>query len=135
VAETTVGKDITIKILREGSEKEFTVKVGELKDRESPAAAEEGEENLGLSLEEITPEMARRYGLQEDDGILVMQVEPGSPADEAGLKRGDIVKEVNRKKVKTAAQFQKAIEKRKSGESILLLVKRGRSSLWIAIKP
>jgi len=135
VAETAVGKDITLKILREGIEKEFTVKVGELKDRESPAAAEEGEENFGLSLEEITPEMARRYGLQEDDGILVMQVEPGSPADEAGLKRGDIVKEVNRKKVKTAAQFQKAIEKRKSGESILLLVKRGRSSLWIAIKP
>jgi serine protease Do len=135
VAETAVGKDVIIKILREGNEKEFTVKVGELKDSESPAAVEEGQDNLGLSLEEITREMARRYGLQDDDGLLVMQVEPGSPADEAGLKRGDIVKEVNRKKVKTVAQFQKAIEKRKTGESILLLVKRGRSSLWIAIQP
>jgi serine protease Do len=135
VAETGVGKQVPVKVLREGIEKDFLVKIGELKDKEAAAAAEEGETNLGLSTEEITPEMARRYGLQEEDGILVMQVEPGSPADEAGMKRGDIIKEVNRKKIKTMAQFQKAVEKKKSGESILMLVKRGRNSLWIAIKP
>ena len=135
VAETAVGKQVTVKIIREGSDKIYTVKIGELKDKEASAAAEEGESNLGLSVDEITPETARRYGLAEEDGILVMQVEPGSPADEAGMKRGDIIKEVNRKKVKTIAQFQKSIEKRKSGESILMLIKRGRNSLFLTVKP
>jgi len=51
------------------------------------------------------------------------------------MKRGDIIKEVNRKKVKTIAQFQKSIEKRKSGESILMLIKRGRNSLFLTVKP
>jgi len=135
VAETGVGKQVPVKVLREGSAKDFTVKIGELKDKEAAMTAEEGETNLGLSVEEITPEMARRYGLQEEDGILVMQVEPGSPADEAGMKRGDIIKKVNKKEVKTIAQFQRAIEKRKSGETILMLVKRGRNSLFLTIKP
>jgi serine protease Do len=130
-----VGKQVTVKIIREGSEKSYTVKIGELKDKEASATAEEGESNLGLSVDEITPETARRYGLSDEDGVLVMQVEPGSPADEAGMKRGDIIKEVNRKKVKTIAQFQKSIEKRKSGESILMLVKRGRNSLFLTVKP
>ena len=50
---------------------------------------------------------------QEDDGILVMQVEPGSPADEAGMKRGDIIKEVNRKKVKTTSPVPEGNRKKK----------------------
>jgi serine protease Do len=135
VAETEVGKKVTVTVIRDGKEKEFSVTIGELKEKESEAATREEKSNLGLTAEQITPDLARRYGLSEDEGILITQVEPGSPADDAGVKRGDIIKEINRKPVKSMSQYLKALEKRKSGENILFLIKRGRNSIWIVIKP
>jgi serine protease Do len=135
VAETEVGKKVTVTVIRDGNEKEFTVTIGELKEKEAAAASGEEQNNLGLTAEQITPDLARRYGLPEDEGILITQVEPGSPADDAGVKRGDIIKEIDRKPVKTMSQYLKALEKRKSGENILFLIKRGRNSIWIVLKP
>jgi serine protease Do len=135
VAETPVGKTVKLEVIRDGNKKNFSVTIGELKEKAAASAAKEEESNLGLNVEELTPEIARRYSLSEQDGILITQVEPGSPGDEAGMKRGDIIKEINRKPVKTISQYLKALEKKKTGESILFLVKRGRNSLWIAVKP
>ncbi|MCX5894896.1 MAG: DegQ family serine endoprotease [Proteobacteria bacterium] len=135
VAETGVGKTVTVGAIRDGSKKSYTVKIGELKEKESTPAAREEESNIGLAVEEITPDMARRYSLPEEEGVIITQVEPGSPADDAGFKRGDIIKEINRQPIKTMSQYSKALEKKKSGESILFLVKRGRNSLWIVVKP
>jgi len=135
VAETEVGKKVLVSVIRDGNEKEFTVTIGELKEKEAAAAPGEEQSNLGLTAEQITPDLARRYGLSEDEGILITQVEPGSPADDAGVKRGDIVKEIDRKPVKTMSQYLKALGKRKTGENILYLIKRGRNSIWIVIKP
>jgi serine protease Do len=135
VAETEVGKKVLVSVIRDGNEKEFTVTIGELKEKEAAAAPGEEQSNLGLTAEQITPDLARRYGLSEDEGILITQVEPGSPADDAGVKRGDIVKEIDRKPVKTMSQYLKALGKRKAGENILYLIKRGRNSIWIVIKP
>ena len=88
VAETEVGKKVLVSVIRDGNEKEFTVTIGELKEKEAAAAPGEEQSNLGLTAEQITPDLARRYGLSEDEGILITQVEPGSPADDAGSKAG-----------------------------------------------
>src|SRR5512136_1463660 len=90
VAVTPVGKDVEVEILREGKPLKLKLKVGELKD-EAPALAEEkAQVDLGMSVQEITPEVARQLRLKETGGVIVSQVESGSPADEAGLQRGDV---------------------------------------------
>ena len=86
-----------------------------------------------MSVREITPELVQAFGLTEDKGILIVSVEPGGIADNAGLAQGDVIKEINRRPVITMADFQDALKKAPA-ENILLLVTRGRTSLWVVIK-
>ena len=88
---------------------------------------------MGMTVREITPELVQALGLTEDKGILIFSVEPGSIADNAGLARGDVIKEINRKPVMSMADFQDALKKAPA-ENILLLVTRGRTSLWVVVK-
>jgi len=66
---------------------------------------------------------------------VVTQVKPGSPAAEAGIRRGDVIQEVNRKQVENVEEFGRAIEEAKSQESILFLIRRGDTSLYVTISP
>jgi len=135
VADTPVGRRLTLTILRDGSRREVKVKVGELQEsREATARPGNGTAQLGMSVREITPEIVQSLGLSEDNGILIVSVQPGSSADNAGIKKGDIIKEINRKPVTTLSQFNDAL-KSTHQDNILMLVKRGRTSLWIVVKP
>ena len=67
--------------------------------------------------------------------MVVAQVESGSPADEAGIQNGDVIREVNRKPVKNADDFLQSIEKNKGQGNILLFVQRGENHLFAAVKP
>ncbi|MBM4311444.1 MAG: PDZ domain-containing protein, partial [Deltaproteobacteria bacterium] len=102
--------------------------------REATARPGNGTAQLGMSVREITPEIVQSLGLSEDNGILIVSVQPGSSADNAGIKKGDIIKEINRKPVTTLSQFNDAL-KSTHQDNILMLVKRGRTSLWIVVKP
>ena len=134
VAETPIGKDATLTLLRDGKKRTLTVNIGELKEN-----TDAGERNqqasvlLGMSVREINPELVQALGLTEDKGVLILSVEPGSIADTAGLARGDVIKEINRRPVITMADFQDALKKAPA-ENILLLVTRGRTSLWVVVK-
>ena len=134
VAETPVGKKAKVIVLRDGKKKVITVKIGELEDVQAEKTAEKEKEDMGITVRELTPEMANRYGFSDDEGVIVANVEPGSPADEAGLKKGDIIKEINRKSIKTMDGYLDAIKDKKS-ENMLVLIKRDRTSLWVVIKP
>ncbi len=68
-------------------------------------------------------------------GVVVTGVEPGSPAAKAGIRRGDVIQEVNRKSIKDADDFGQAVETAKDEENILFLIRRGESNLFIAIAP
>jgi serine protease Do len=88
---------------------------------------------LGLTLQNITPEIAQRMGLDRSEGLIVTSVAPGSPADDAGLEQGDVILEVNRKPVRNLTEYQQAIEN--AGKpSILFLVRRGETSIFLALK-
>jgi len=135
VADTPIGKSVTLTVLRDGSKRTIKVTVGELKEnRESDSRSDTSSEQLGMSVREITPEIVQSLGLNDDSGILVVSVQPGSSADSAGIKKGDIIKEINRSPVATLAQFSEMLQKKQT-ENILMLVKRGLTSLWIVVKP
>ncbi len=134
VAATPVGKDVEVEILREGKPLKLKLKVGELKE-ETPAVAEEkAQVDLGMSVQEITPELARQLRLKEAGGVIVSQVESGSPADEAGLQRGDIIQEINGQAIPRLSDYQAAMGKVKKDEVVRLLVKRGERSIYLAFR-
>ena len=134
VAATPVGKRVTVEVLRKGRKESLTVKVGKLDDGMRPGEREEEESDLGLVVEEITPELARRFGLREAGGLVVVHVERGSSADEAGLRQGDIILEIDQKPVRGLADYRTEIRRYKKGDTILFLVKRGNSSLYLTVK-
>jgi serine protease Do len=135
VASTPPDADVPMKILRKGQEKVVQVKVAELKE-ERVAATGGGtlEESLGMTVQELTPEIARSLGVSDSKGLVVTNVDDGSPADEAGLRRGDVLVEVNQKKIDNLRDYRAALGRVGSGDSLLLLVRRGDSVLYVALK-
>jgi len=135
VARTAVNKAARLKVLQDKREVMLSVTVGELKEEEVVAsAAEKGD--LGLTVQRVTPQVAESLGLEKAEGLVVTGVEPGSAGDEAGLRRGDVILEVDRKPVKTVAEYRKVVgEASKRGKGILFLVRRGESTLFLALKP
>jgi serine protease Do len=132
IADLEVGKKTTVTLLRDGKEKTVNVKIAKRGDAEALAQRkQEDSEKLGIRIAEATPEMAKRFGYPETEtGVLVVGVEPGSKADEAGVRQGDLVKEVNRKPVTSVSELQSEVEK---DDNIQLLVKRPNAG-FVVIK-
>src|SRR5262249_22192467 len=117
-----------------GKSQTVSVKIGELKDEEV-AVAGGGNAELGLSVQNLTPEIAESLGIDpKTKGVVVAGVEPGSPADEAGLQRGDVVLEVNREAVENESTYKKTLKKMEKGKTVLLLVRRGDNTIFMALK-
>lgn len=134
VAATPVGKQVNVVIYRKGKRLEISLKVGqtrEIKAAAKPGAVPEGA-GIGISVRELTPEMARQLGLKDDKGVVVSEVKPGSPADEAGLVRGDLVLEFNGNPVDGLESFAAQASKVAKGEVVRLLLRRPDGSLGYA---
>jgi serine protease Do len=127
---------VGLKVLRNGSERNFTVKLGELPTTEA-AVEHEGKGSSssalsGVSVEDLNAQSAKELGLPvNSQGVVVTKVGPSSPAAEAGLRRGDVIQEVNRKAVKNTSDFERAVGASK--EDTLLLVNRHGSTLYLAV--
>jgi serine protease Do len=134
VASTPVEKTVTVEVLRKDRKESLQVKVGELKEEEKYQVASEGKPQLGMTLEEITPDSAKNYGLSVKSGIVVVQVEENSPAGEAGVRPGDVILEVDQIPVKGLQQFNQKLQTYKRGDTILLLIKRQKASLFVTLK-
>ncbi|MHB8772337.1 MAG: DegQ family serine endoprotease [Syntrophales bacterium] len=135
VASTTVGKTVTVKLLRDGKEVERRAKIGEMEEESASAEQSPIRPSLGVTVQNLTPQIARELGLKKSAGVVVTGVEPGSPAAEAMLQPGDVIQSVNRKPVKNVDDFVKSVEKAKGGGSLLLLVQRGQNTLFAAVTP
>jgi serine protease Do len=134
VARTPVDKKVRMKVLRDKKEVVLTVSVGELKEEEVAAAVPEKGE-LGMTVQRLTPQIAESLGLEKTDGVVVTAVEPGSAADEAGIRRGDVILEVDRKAIRNLDEYKKSIAGIRKGKGVLFLVRRGESTLFLALKP
>jgi serine protease Do len=134
VARTPVDKKITVKVLRDRKELALSAAVGEMKEEEVVASAPEKGE-LGVTVQQVTPQIAESLGIERAEGVVITVVEPGSSADDAGLRRGDLILEVDRKPVKKVADYRKAVGEVKKGKGVLFLVRRGDSTLFLALKP
>ncbi|MBN2032255.1 MAG: DegQ family serine endoprotease [Deltaproteobacteria bacterium] len=134
VASTPVDKAVDIEVIRKGERKRFDVKIGELKDEQEGMLAAEVKPRLGMSVEELTPELAKNLGLKELSGIVVVQVEDDSPAAAAGLRPGDVILEIDQSQLKSIDDFNSRIEKYKKGDTILLLAKRRGATVFMTLK-
>jgi serine protease Do len=89
---------------------------------------------LGLTVQELSPELADSLGIAEISGLIVTDVESGSSSAEAGIKRGDIIQEINRQQVTSIADYKKILQQAKNKKSILLLVKRDQHTRFVVIE-
>ena len=135
VASTPVGKTVNVKIARDSKTLDRQVKLGEMEEKQSEVAEAPSQKQLGITVQNVTPDVARKLGLKKASGIVVTRVEPGSPAADAGILAGDVIQEINKKPVKDVSDFKQKVEKEKGQESILLLVQRQGTSLFAAVTP
>jgi serine protease Do len=137
VTKTTVGSKVTIKVLRDGHEKELTVKIGE-QPGETKIAKAEGDEKeyafAGVAVEELDRDTAKELGIKKAQGVVVTGVEPDSGAEKAGLMPGDVIREINRQPVKSVKEFEKLSSTVKKGENVLILINRRGASLFLSAK-
>lgn len=133
VASTAVGKTVQVEVLRKGKRRDLQVQIEELLEEGQETQEEEGRPTLGMTVQEITPELAREYDLPVKTGVIVAEVEDASPAAEAGMKPGDIILEVDEIPMKTVQQFEKKIRSYKPGDTILFLIKREGVVLYLTL--
>ncbi len=132
IAAFRVGETIKIKILRDGQEKEVSLAVAERKEQAEIAAAGESGQAFGMVVQEITPEIAKHLGLSTKRGVIVVEVQEGSTADEVGIQPQDIILQVNKVKINSMKEYVTEIG-RAGDKGILLLIKRGKSTFFVPL--
>ena len=147
VAGTLPGTDIKVTVVRDGKEQEVTANLDEFKARDSkdqPDGKDEGDGEtkpqneggkLGLSLEPVTPKIAKQLNLESDaEGMVVTDVDQGGPAAEIGIGRGDVILEINRKPVNSVAEVKSILDANGEKAVVLLVNSRGRT-VYMTVKP
>jgi serine protease Do len=133
VADLSPGKTVSVNYLREGKDHSTKLTIEDRSklipdsSKENPdeeSQEEPGGTKLGLSVQTMTPQQAKEFDLQANEGVIITNVVPGSVAEDAGLQRGDVVMEVNRTPVRTPQELRNFTAKLKSGSDVVFLVKR-----------
>jgi len=124
IAEIPPGKEIELKIFRDGEVKKLKAKIAELEPEEEAQPQATADKDIGITVQELTPQLARRYGFQTEEGLLITKVKRYSVAAEASLQRGDIILEVNRKTVRKIRDLEKILRNLKSGDPVMLRIRR-----------
>jgi serine protease Do len=136
VAVTPIDKEVPVAILRDGAQQTLKVKVGKMAGEPSEASgkAEPSQGKWGLALRDLDARTAKRLGITSNEGVLVAGVQPGSPAEQAGVRSGDVILEVNHQKVTSVKEAQALGQKASDSGSLLLLLRRGDASLFAALE-
>ncbi len=136
VASRAPGSTVDMTVLRDGSQKTLDAKLGTFPDRQGrEAASAQDKGQLGIGIETLTPDLAQGLDLPSNaHGVVVMQVQPGSRADNAGLQEHDVIVSVNGQSVSDISGFRSAIDKARPAGIARLRVRRGTGYLFVAIK-
>jgi serine protease Do len=138
VAATPVGKSVSMKVLRDGKEMMLSPTTAAMEAKEESRHGKRAEApkagKYGLVLHPLTAELAERLKTTEKQGLVVEAVREGSPAAEAGLERGDLITEVNRKPVSNAEELRAALEQSSPDKPAVLLVHRDGATRFVTLK-
>ena len=126
------GTQVQIEVLREGKMVPLTLSIGTFEEEKK--VVKQNENKLGVEVEALTPELARRLGVGEAKGVVISTVQPNSAAAWAGLKKGTLILQVNQKNVTTVEEFFRALETSETGKPVLLLVRQGEAVQYISIR-
>ncbi len=133
VARTKVGQTVPLKILRSKEEVGLSVTVEALKEDEIVAPTSK-KSDFGLTVQRVTPEIANKLGLKDIRGVLITAVDPEGRGAEAGLRRGDIILEIDRQPISDPSAYERAVAAAKDN-NLLFLVRRGDTNIFVALKP
>lgn len=133
------GSMVKLSVFREGKMLELQARLEKRVD-EKVARADRREkrfegvkdEVLGLVVTDITPEVQKEYDLPDNQGILVLDVDTKGPSSRGQIQKMDVIKEVDRKEIRSVEQYKAALSAKKKGQSVLLLIQRGSSPLYVA---
>jgi serine protease Do len=135
VAAIPPGRPTALIVLRDRKPTKLTVKIGEQPGEETVVAAEPKGEGLGVTVESLSEEMAQAYGLRGRAGVVVTGVASGGAAEAAGIKEGDVLLEVNRRRVGSVEEFKSAVAALKPGEAVPVQIERvGAGRQYIVLK-
>lgn len=127
------GTKVDLTVFRNGKEKEITVTIGSLEDSEEILGISPTAEKLGLQVQNVTDELAKRFGYEDEKGVIVTEVADESPAGRAGIAAGMLIVSVNRKDVSNVEEFNKALEKSAESKKVLLLVRNDRYAQYVVL--
>lgn len=135
VASTAPETNVALQVIRDGKSREIKATIGTMPADGTEAAPSKKESTWGLTVQNLTPELAQRFEWDATEhGVVISSVQPGSPAAEVKLRPGDLIKEINRQKIQNLKDYNQALQRVKKGESLLLLVKRGDRTFYVALK-
>jgi serine protease Do len=134
VASTDIGRAVAIKVMRDGKPVALSATVARLDEPETRTASQvPGKGKLGISVENLGVEQARALGLGDRKGVVVREVMPDSKAGDAGIQPGDVILEADRTPVTSVEELRKIVDQHEAGAPLVMLVKRDRGSLYIAV--
>ena len=133
VASVKPGTTIELVVNRKGREKIIPVRIGELTDVPAQAGRREPSRNLGFTVQNLTEEMSRLYGLSRTQGVIVTGVDPDSEAYRKGIRPGTIILSVNQKEVRSVEEFNKLLRESIQSRKVLLLINERGYSRFVAL--
>ena len=137
IAMTPPNTSLTLRILRDGKEKNVTVTVGEQPADMASIAKKMTSStlgDLGLTLQDLTDEVAGQFGYKKDQGVLIADVEEDSPAGRVGLQAGQLIEEVNRARVRSLKELERALKTTADGKQVLLRIRAGDRSQYVVLQ-
>ena len=140
VAAVAPGTKVDVDLIRGGKKLTIPVDLGAMKEDESETVARlqpsDVEDALGMQVQAITPDVVRALRLDSTDGVIVSRIDPEGPAAEAGIQRGDVIREINRKPVTDTETYEEATTHLTPDTPVLLLLeRRGGGGRYVALKP
>ncbi len=133
VAATPIGQSASIQVLRDGKPLTLTARIAELSEPQQVSEVTPAHARLGLSVQPLTPALAKQLGVTDAYGLAVAGVQDGSPAADAGIQPGDVIVMANQKPLHRTADLQQVLAAQKPGEPTLLQIHRKDASLFVAV--
>jgi serine protease Do len=133
IADIPVGDTALVTVIRNGKQEKIKVNVAkrEAKEVASKMTKEKPDEDLGIRVTDITPEMAQQYELPEKTGVIVTNLAPDGKAAEAGLQMGDVIKEINHQEINSLNDYRKAMAAAESAKEISMFIRRQRAGFLV----